>query len=213
MQQSEIEEIYLNNMRDVKKRIGYAQSQINAFKDKYDYLFLENAVLHTRKALECIAYASIVPNKNAYAKFRSEAETQNDFRKDYHGGKILKQLGQINKDFYPRPLTEPQQVAEGQWHFDRLNTGYLTENQYIKLYDRLGKFLHSDNPWDNDKGYSNLAKEMPEIFQKIKSLLQLHVTFVQNEKSGYAFVIDMGSEEKDVSVITAIANGAFEVGI
>ncbi len=212
MHQSDIVEIYLNNMRDVKKRIRYAESQINAFNDTYDYLLLENAVLHTRKALECISYASIAPNKNAYAKFRFEAKTPADFRKDYHGGKILKQLGQINKDFYPLPLVEPKLIGERQWHFDRLSSGYLTKNQYIKLYDRLGKFLHSDNPWDNDKGYLNLAKDMPENFQKVKSLLQIHATFVQENKSQHAFVVDMGSEEKDVSVITAIADGAFEVG-
>lgn len=209
MQKSDIIEIYLNNMRDVKKRIRYAEIQINTFNDTHNYLILENAVLHTRKALECIAYASIAPNKNAYAKFRSEAETPADFRKDYHGGKILKQLGQINKNFYPLPLVEAKLVAERQWHFDRLNSSYLTKNQYIKLYDRLGKFLHSDNPWDKDKGYLNLAKDMPENFQRIKSLLRIHATFVQENESRYAFVVDMGSEEKDVSVITAIADGAF----
>jgi hypothetical protein len=212
MYKSDIVKIYLNNMRDVKKRIMYAESQINAFNEIHDYLLLENAVLHTRKALECIAYASIAPNKNAYEKFRSDAETPSDFRKDYHAGSILKQLGQINKDFYPLPMIA-KLVGERQWHFDRLNTGYLTKNQYIKLYDRLGKFLHSDNPWGNDKGYLNLAKEMPEIFQRVRSLLQLHATFVQDETSGYAFIIDMGSEEKEVSFITAIADSAFEVGI
>jgi len=211
--QLEIVEIYLDNMKDVKRRISYSENQLNAFNDTQNYILLENAILHTRKALECIAYASIAPNKNAYSKFRSEAETPADFRKDYHGGKILKQLGRINKDFYPLPLVEPKLVGERQWHFDRLNSGYLTKNQYIKLYDRLGKYLHSDNPWDNDKGYLNLAKDMPENFQRVKSLLQIHTTFIQTKQSRYAFVVDMGSEEKDVSVITAIADGAFNVNI
>lgn len=200
-------------MRDVKRRINYAENQLSTFNDTHNYLFLENAILHTRKALECIAYASIAPNKNAYAQFRSEAETPADFRKDYHGGKILKQLGQINKDFYPLPLDEPKLVGAREWHFDRLNSNYLTKNQYIKLYDRLGKFLHADNPWDNDKCYLNLAKDMPGNFQKVKLLLQNHATFVQTEHSGYAFVVNMGSEEKDASVIRAIANSAFKVDI
>lgn len=211
MSQSHIIEIYLNNMRDVKKRLKYAEDQLDVFNNTRNYLFLENATLHTRKALECIAYASIAPNKDAYSEFRSESETPADFRKDYHGGKILKMLSQINKDFYPLPLVAPKSTGERQWHFDRLNSGYLTKNQYIKLYDRLDKFLHSDNPWDNDKGYINLAKDMPKYFQKVKSLLQIHATFVQQKHSRHAFVVDMGSEEKDVSMITAIANGAFNV--
>ncbi|MBN2722060.1 MAG: hypothetical protein JXQ77_04520 [Campylobacterales bacterium] len=44
-------------------------------------------------------------------------------------------------------------------------------------------------------------------------LLQVHVTFVQEKESQHAFVVDMGSEEKDVSMIAAIADGAFKVGI
>lgn len=211
MSQTEIVEIYLNNMRDVKRRIKYAEGQLGAFNNTLNYLFLENATLHTRKALECIAYASIAPNKNAYSKFRSEAEKPGDFKKDYHGGKILKLLGKINEAFYPLPLVEPKLVGERQWHFDRLNSCYLTKKQYINFYDRLGKFLHSDNPWDDDKGYINLANDMPEHFQRIKSLLQIHATFVQQKHSRNVYVIDMGSEEKDVSLITAITNGAFYV--
>lgn len=213
MRQSDIEEIYLKNMRDIKRRLRYSERQIHEFNNTQEYLFLENAILHTRKALECIAYASIAPNKKAYSKFRSEAKTPADFRKDYHGAKILKQLGMVNKEFYPLPLIEPKLVGVRQWHFDRLKDGYLTKSQYIKLYDRLGKFLHSDNPWDNDKGYLNLAKDMPESIKRIMALLQVHVTFVQEKERRLSFIVDMGSEKKDVSVLTAVADGAFKVGI
>lgn len=213
MRQSDIKEIYLKNMRDVKRRLHYSESQIHEFNNTQEYLFLENAILHTRKALECIAYASIAPNKKAYSKFRSEAKIPADFRKDYHGAKILKQLGMVNKEFYPLPLDEPKLVGVRQWHFDRQKDGYLTKSQYIKLYDRLGKFLHSDNPWDHDKGYLNLAKNMPESFKRIRKLLQVHATFVQEKDRRLSFVVDMGSEEKDVSVLTAVADGAFKVGI
>ena len=209
--QSETVEIYLKNMRDVKRRLQYSENQIQEFNNTQDYLLLENAILHTRKALECIAYASIAPNKKAYSKFRSEAERPANFRKDYNGGKILKQLGMVNREFYPLPLIEPKLVGIGQWHYDRLKEGYLTKQQYIRLYDRLGKFLHSDNPWDNDKGYLNLAQDLPERFKKIRALLQIHATFVQFEKQRLAFVVDMGSEKKDVSMLMAAAEGDFKV--
>ncbi|HEC58714.1 hypothetical protein LCGC14_0982520 [marine sediment metagenome] len=213
MIQPNIEDIYLNNMRDIKRRLKYSEIQVYEFNNTQEYLFLENAILHTRKALECIAYASIAPNKEEYSKFRSMAKTPADFRKDYHGAKILKQLGIINKDFYPLPLMEPKPVGIRQWHFDRLKDGYLTKKQYVNLYDRLGKFLHSDNPWDNDKGYINLAKDMPESINKIMALLQVHATFVQEKERRLSYVIDMGSEEKDVSILTALADGAFIVNI
>lgn len=211
MNQSEVIKVYLDNMRDVKKRILYAESQIDLFNKSENKFILENAILHLRKALECIAYASIAPNKDAYAKFRSDAKKQTDFRKDYHGGKILEQLEKINKDFYPLPLAEPELIGDGQWHFDRLSSGYLIKNEYSKLYDRLGKFLHSDNPWGGDKGYLSFAKDMSENFQKIKLLLQIHVTFVKDEKSIDAFVIDMGSQSKDVSLIKALPRSEFKI--
>ncbi len=213
MRQSDVEEIYLKNMRDVKRRLRYSERQVHEFNNTQEYLFLENAILHTRKALECIAYASIAPNKKAYSKFRSEAIKPADFRKDYHGAKILKQLGMVNKEFYPLPLMVPKLVGVRQWHYDRLKDGYLTKSQYIIIYDRLGKFLHSDNPWDNDKGYINLAKDMPESIKRIMALLQVHATFVQEKDRRLAFVVDMGTDVKDVSVFSAVADGAFKVGI
>jgi len=211
MSKSQAIDIYLSNMEIVKSRLRYSEGQLNVFKKAKNYMLLENAILHTRKALECIAYASIAPNKKAYAKFRSEAGTPADFRKDYHGGKILKQLEKINKEFYPLPLMVPKLMEPKKWHYDRLNGGYLTKNQFIKFYDRLGKYLHADNPWDNDKGYLNLAKDLPDYFSKIKALLQTHATFVQDAKSRYAFIINMGSEKKTVSVVTGIAEGEFNV--
>ena len=213
MSKSQVENIYLHNMENVKKRLRYADNQISLFIKTNDYIQLENAILHTRKALECIAYASIAPNKKAYSKFRSEATTPADFRRDYHGGKILKQLSKINKDFYPVPLLEQKSVGPGQWHFDRLKNGFLTKTQFIKLYDRLGKYLHADNPWDNDKGYLNLSKDLPSLIDKIWSLLQRHATFVQDGKSRHVFVINLGSETKNATVFMGIAEGEFRVGI
>jgi len=213
MSEFKVQDIYISNMENVKRRLSYAENQIALFNETNNYLLLENAILHTRKALECIAYASISPNKKAYSKFRSEAKTPADFRKDYHGGKILKQLSKINKDFYPLPLLEPKSTGVGSWHYDRVNSGYLTKSQFIKLYDRLGKFLHADNPWDNDKGYLNLSKDLPDYFKKIRLLLQVHGTFVQDTKSRHAFVTNMGSEKKKASVLTATAKGEFNVSI
>ncbi len=211
MIQAEVEKIYLENMRNVKNRISYAENQIESFNKSNDYYILENTILHLRKTLECIAYASIAPNKEAYAKVRLQSEQKSDFRKDYHAGKIIKQLAKINPDFYPLPLIEPKLVADRQWYFDRLDSGYLTQEEYIKLYDKLGKFLHSDNPWDNKKEYANLAKDIGKNFQKIKLLLQIHATFVQDKKVRYSFVIDMGSTVKDVSIIAAMADTPFSV--
>lgn len=195
----------------VKKRLFYAEKQLEKFEKNNELMDLENVILNLRKILEIIAYASIAPNKKSYSKFRNDSERPVDFRKDYHGGYILKHLSKINEDFYPKPLLEPKLLAPRRWHFDSLADGYLTKNEYIKLYDRLGKYLHADNPWGNDKGYMQLAKELPSYFAKIRNLLRLHATFVQDAKSRFAFVVELGSLTKNASMITAIADGAFIV--
>jgi hypothetical protein len=54
---------------------------------------------------------------------------------------------------------------------------------------------------------------MTESFSRIMALLQIHATFVQEAERRLSFVVDMGSEDKDVSVFMAVAEGAFKVGI
>ena len=49
-------------------------------------------------------------------------------------------------DFYPIPLLPAKKLENGTWHFDRKTGKFFDKNQFIKLYDRLGKYLHADNP-------------------------------------------------------------------
>jgi len=165
--------IYLSKMEEVKRRLSFSEQQLSEYDKINDLHYLENSILHLRKALECIAYASIAPNKEAYSNLRASAEKPADFKKDYNGGKILKMLALVNKDFYPRSLEKPKQVAPNNWHFERNKKDILTKKRFERVYDRLGKFLHSDNPWDNDKGYKNLAKELSNIYIEINNLLSL----------------------------------------
>ena len=203
--------IYLSKMEEVKRRLSFSEQQLSEY-DKINNLhYLENSILHLRKALECIAYASIAPNKEAYSNLRASAEKPADFRKDYNGSKILKMLALVNKDFYPRSLEKPKQVAPNNWHFERNEKDILTKKRFERVYDRLGKFLHSDNPWDNDKGYKNLAKELSNIYIEIKNLLSWHFTVIRDGKFRGIWVIEFRDINTPSRVVTGQADGEFIV--
>ncbi|MCL5978692.1 MAG: hypothetical protein M1147_11390 [Nitrospirae bacterium] len=203
--------IYLAKMEEVKRRLAFSEQQLFDYGKTKNLHYLENSILHLRKVLESIAYASIAPNKKAYSELRARSDKPVDFRKDYNGRKILEQLAMINKDFYPIPLEKPSQVSPNQWHFERKKKDFLTKKRFERVYDRLGKYLHSDNPWDNDKGYLNLAKELPAIYNEIRTLLSLHFTVIRDGGFGGIWVIEFGSNSSPSRVITAIAKDEFVV--
>ena len=78
-------------------------------------------------------------------------------------------MSQVNPDFYPVPISDPIAKAPSQWHFDRRNDDSLTKEQFERFYDRLGKHLHSDNPWGNDKGITSLVKDIPKIISSTRT--------------------------------------------
>ncbi len=198
-------------MREVKARLSFSELQLRAYNQSNDICYLENAILHLRKSLETTVYAAIAPNKKAYAELRAKAEKPADYRKDYNASKILLYLSKINKDFYPIPLQEPTCVAPGNYHFERMQEGYLAKKQFGKIYDRLGKFLHADNPWDDDKGYRNISKELLDVYSKIMNLLRFHCIRVIDMKDSHLWVIEMCGKNESPRVIKAFAEGEFVI--
>jgi hypothetical protein len=168
---------------------------------------LESGILQLRKAMECIAYSSISPNITAYKEFREKADKNKDYRKDFNGNKMLKALGAINKDFYPIALKKPTNV-DGIWNFGR-NPKIFTRKEFEKLYDRLGKFLHADNPWGTDKFYQALAKELPDKINNIQSMLALYMTVIRTPNFKGVWVIEIINGVPSITV--AKADGEFSV--
>jgi hypothetical protein len=208
---SEAEAIYLKHMREVKVRLSFSELQLRAYGESNDICYLENAILHLRKTLETIMYAAIAPNKKKYAELRSKAEKPSDYRKDYNASKILLYLSKINKDFYPIPVQEPTLVTPGNWHFERVQEKFLNKKQFGKIYDRLGKFLHADNPWDHDKGYENISKELLDIYSKIMNLLRFHFIRVIDKKDSHLWGIEMCGKNESARIFKAFAEGEFVI--
>ncbi len=186
----ELQTVYLNKIGESVTRIGACESFLTQHRATNDVYSFESAVLQARKALEAIAFAAIAPNKTEYEAFRAEAQRPADYRKDYNARAILQYIGKINKDFYPTPLQAPTRKVDGSWHFERRTDGYLTKQQFESFYDRLGKFLHADNPWGNNKGTQKLIADLPEVITGVQGLLEWHFTVIRTPKFQGVWVVE-----------------------
>lgn len=203
------QKIYLNKMSEAVARIGASEEFLESFRKTGSVPMLEASVLQMRKALECVAYAAIAPNKNGYERFRKQAENPADYRKDYNAKSIFTNLSKINPDFYPSPLLPAIQLAPGRWHYDQKSDGFLTKKRFEAFYDRLGKYLHADNPWGSNKGVTNLVTELPTVAAHTKSLLSLHRTIIRASNLQEVWVVAVPEDGSHPHMIKGQAFGEF----
>ena len=174
--------IYSGKMSEAIDRAKACRNFLNDFKSSGDRYQFDSAVLQFRKSLECMVYCSIAPNRKEYEDFRQSSEKPADFRKDYNATKILTMLGKINAEFYPRPAQKELNLKQGFPHFSAKKGDFLTKKRFIAIYDRLGKFLHADNPWSNSKGIHNLVVDIEASLNYLFDLLRCHIVYVKTNK-------------------------------
>jgi hypothetical protein len=205
-----IKAVYIDKISEASKRLDASEAFLDSHNKGRGVFAFDAAVLQARKALEAIALAAIAPNRNAYEAFRAKAKGS-DYRRDFNAKKILQQLAQINPKFYPLPLKPPVRTAPRHWHFERREGDFLQKQQFESFYDRLGKYLHSDNPWGPNKGTQNLVTDMPSLFEAARNLLSLHVTFIQTPTFSAAWVVEVPADGGTPNILEAEASGEFDI--
>jgi hypothetical protein len=209
--ENKLQAIYLEQISEVAKRLESSKIYFENFKNNKKESDFDSSILQLRKAMESLSYASIVPNKTKYQTYRAKADTSHDFTKDFNATKIFYNLSQINKDFYPKPLVPAIKQPDGSWFYDTKKSGFLTQIRFQKIYDRLGKFLHADNPWGKNKQSQNLANDLEATFKQIDCLLELHVAFIRTKNYKGAWVVELLSNTLIPKLIVAKAMGDFSV--
>lgn len=199
--------IYLAKIGEAINRLDVSERYLSVYNETCNLFELESAALQLRKAMEAIAFAAIAPNKEQYAAFRKNAERSPDFREDYQADTIFLSLQRINPDFYPVALSEPILVGARHWHFERSSEEVMTRKSFEKLYKRLGKFLHADNPWGDEKGWNNFSKDLPGAIKKIRELLKKHHTLLRVREYAVAWVVDAPSDGTPPRMFQGAAEG------
>ena len=73
-----------------------------------------------------------------------------------------------------------------------INTGYLTKDDAIQLYDKCNAFLHEDNPFKTPHDVSYYEKNIPIWCSKIIKLLNRHKVHLYDD---YMYYVIMQSEK------------------
>lgn len=201
--------IYLEKMTEALERLNACEGYLSAHVGGVNRFALESAALQLRKAMEAIAFAAIAPNKEQYAVIRKNAAKPADFSRDWQADSIFLVLDKVNPDFYPDPLLQQTQVGPNAWHFGKLLDGYMKRKNFETMYKRLGKFLHSDNPWGTDKGWIQLSDDALDAITKIRALLKKHRTLIRAPSFNGVWIVDAPNDGTPPRMIRAIADGEF----
>lgn len=210
-QELKLQEIYLQQMIEVTDRLNGAEFFLGSYSKSGNEMEFDSGVLQLRKALEATAYASIVPNKAEYQSFRQNLMPNNDFTKDFNARMIFDNLRNISKDFYPLPLVPPKRQDDNLWHFDRKEQGFLSKKKFTKIYDRLGKFLHADNPWGTNKQRQNMVKDIEATIKGTRELLELHTAVIRTNNYNGVWVVEIPRNGSTPKIVTGLADGEFVV--
>ena len=99
-------------------------------------------------------------------------------------------------------------MAPGRKHFDRVEDGYLTKDDFVLLYDKCAEVLHSRNPYSPEDPTIDIHYKVEEWLIRIKKLLSWH--FVHLVDSLQLWVVQVPNEGP-VRTFGALADGPFVV--
>ena len=167
----EIIKLRVNEIRKTSKTIKYWQPRV------------EYKAMHLRKIIEQIFLASLIANAEIYQQY------YNRLGKEWNAKYICRDLERIHPNFFPVAVIDDHENH----HISTNLQDSLTSDDAIEMYDKMGKFLHSDNPFRQHPNYEKSSKYIDDCCNKIVCLLRVHRIMLYGEKD-FLFVI---MEEKN----------------
>jgi hypothetical protein len=138
---------------------------------------IEFICLQIRKILELVALASLVANKDEYARHHKK------FAEHWRAKAILDSIEKINPRFYPVPGKQVRDPKTGKvTHLDLVKEGFLAQSEFSDVYNSCSEAIHAVNPFGDAVDYRNLEKQIPLWMTKLKTLLNHHQIQLLNEK-------------------------------
>lgn len=159
--------VYQALMEDIKRRITCLRRLASGSLSLEDArLNWELAALQLRMVLESIAFASLSAHRDAYASVHAK------FAQHWKAALLLKELAVIHPEFYPQPVRFDHVKEGGIKHFARAD-GYLTQEEFIELYDVCSQIIHMHNPFGELKPI-DVRLSLGEWVARIQALLDTH---------------------------------------
>lgn len=179
---------YCTLMAEIKRRTTVAAALANRETHLvYEATTIEAIYLQYRKILELIALGSLVANKQVFSQFYQ------DFAKYWNAELLVKDIGRINPDFYPRPIIQQPSSRPGvKAEWAARPDDYLTRDDLIKLYKKCAAIMHSGNPYGSQVDYAYYESMTAHWGIRIMNLLNAHHIRLVDDPNLY--LIQMGSE-------------------
>jgi len=178
-------------MEEAKLRLGLIQSilarSISVGREDFD---AELIFIQLRKTLELIAFASMSANKTKYA------EAYNKYSSHWNAELMLKDLERVNADFYPVPIKVLNIGENGVKNLGFVQDGFLTKEEFVKLYNLCGRALHARNPYSTKDPVIQLGHSLEEWASRIQKLLSFHRARMVANTEGWIVTLHNNSDGK-----------------
>ena len=195
-------QLYMECMIQIRERLDivlWITSSLNILKIE-PFFAAELIFIQFRKALELIAFASLTVNKEQYAAAHAQ------FASHWKAAKMLEALSKINPHFYPVPLrlmgSAKESAEKRRFHYETLKDGFLTRDEFVKLFDASSDVLHIPNPFSIKDPAIDIHFPVPVWVERIRQLIRLHSMALVNGQRWIVYVPDVGN----VSVHAATPN-------
>ena len=129
---------YTDLMREIKERLYTIEDVLSGRTALHGPLAHEFCFLQLRIICECISYACVIAH--AYIKELQAPK----FQKEWSADELMKQLGGLHQDFYPKPKT--MTITKDRVQLDEIEAQYLTKANLQKLNGICGDKLHRGSP-------------------------------------------------------------------
>lgn len=160
-EQQEILKKYTDEMEIIKLRTN----QIFTAQKRIEYLepLVEFKALQLRKVIEQILLASLIANSSIYKQY------YNRLGSEWNARLICRDIERINPDFFPKAaINQPDEMK-----IDDAKESMSSE-ELIAIYEKMGKLLHSHNPFSDPIDYNSLSSYIDESCKNIIGLLNIH---------------------------------------
>jgi hypothetical protein len=173
--------LYCDLMEEIKRRTRVFAFLINnPAATSYRATTIESAGLQMRKILELIALASLVANEAEFRKHHADFSKYSDARRTLHS------IGKVNPDFYPQPINEtPSSDPACKAFFDPLKDGFLTAEEFLHVYEKLGGLMHADNPFGTRRDFKFYETNLPIWMTRTMCLMKSHLIRLVNDENLY----------------------------
>ena len=132
-------------------------------------LDVEFVCLQFRKLIEQIAMLSLIAHVEEYAKI------QRRFASQWNAKKILKEIEELNENFYPIPA-KIHEDERGKFIDPILNTDYLSKDDFLELYQICSSVIHAENPYvEVPKLPRPIEATFKKWYDKVYNLISFHV--------------------------------------